>query len=157
MHPDLPSESRIIRTSPALSTPWALLSLTLSFSFSSRPSRAELAHAGAPAISSRRSLIPSARTSTTSSRTSSTPPHASLELFPAGIDGPTTDRHGSTTRAPPLRVDPLLRSSSAQIDRINGFVVSSSTFPTPFPGLFSVAPCAARTAVHHEHVKLTAV
>ena len=63
------------------------------------------------------------------------PPRASLELPLAGIDGPTANHHGSTTRAPPLRVDPLLRSFSTQIDHGNGFLVSSSTFPNPFPAL----------------------
>ena len=76
----------------------------------------------------------------------SAPPRALLEPSPAGIDGPTANRHGSAARAPPLRVDPLLRSSSTQIDHGNGFLVSSSTFPTPFPSPFSAAPCAARAA-----------
>ena len=73
----------------------------------------------------------------------SAPPRALLEPSPAGIDGPIADRHGSAARAPPLRVDPLLRSSSTQIDHVNGFLVSSSTFPTPFPALF---PCRASLA-----------
>jgi len=68
-------------------------------------------------------------------RTSTAPPRALLEPFPAGIDGPIADRHGSAARAPPLRVDPLLRSSSTQIDHGNGFLVSSSTFPTLFRAL----------------------
>ena len=79
--------------------------------------------------------FPSARASPTVLRIPTAPPRALLEPSPAGIDGPTADRHGSAARAPPLRVDPLLRSSSTQIDHGNGFLVSSSTFPTPFPAL----------------------
>jgi len=52
-------------------------------------------------------------------RTSTAPPRALLEASPAGIDDPTADRHGSAARAPPLRVDPLLRSSYTQIDHVN--------------------------------------
>ena len=81
--------------------------------------------------------FPSARASPTMFCTSTAPPRALLEASPAGIDDPTADRHGSAARAPPLRVDTLLWSSSTQIDHGNGFLVSSTTFPTPCPALSS--------------------
>ena len=43
-------------------------------------------------------------------------------------------------QAPPLRIDPLLRSFSAQIDPKNRFLVSSSTFPAHSPPFFPWFP-----------------
>ena len=49
-----------------------------------------------------------------------------------GIDPPQPTTIG-VTQAPSLRIDPLLRSFSAQINPKNGFLVSSSTFPAHSP------------------------
>ena len=86
----------------------------------------------------------------------SAPPRPLLEPSPAGIDGPTADRYGSAARAPPLCVDPLLRSSSTQIDHGNGFLVSSSSFPTPFSAL-SPPLRAPHAAIHHGCTRLATV
>ena len=98
--PDTPDPSGLIY--PALFS-LSLISLPLLLELS----RAELASAGAPAISSRRPSIPSARTSTTSSHTSSTPPHASLELYPTGIGPPSLATMGVS---PELRPFASIRS-----------------------------------------------
>ena len=85
------------------------------------------------------------------------PPHTSPSLartFPGRNQPSIAGRHGSAAGAPPLRVDPLLRSSSGQINPGNGFVVSSSTFPTPSPPFSpwfphrSAATCRTRAPPH---------
>ena len=115
---------------PELPAPVLISLIQLSLLPSTR-ARAEPPHSPPRPSSTVVCPFPSAR----ASQPCSAPPRALLEPSPAGIDGHTADRHGSAARAPPLRVDPLLRFSSTQIDHGNGFLVSSSTFPTPFPAL----------------------
>ena len=62
--------------------------------------------------------------------------HRSLELVRQflGRNRPSiVGCHGSAARAPPLRADPPLRSSSAQINPQNGFVGSSSSSSSSSP------------------------